>query len=77
MKEYACQFDRGDRRAMNLEYKRYSRKIWWSDIDFIAEEFCLSIAVRDQGLFFGERQFQFLAEEILNILFDGLKVRFT
>ena len=29
MKEYACQFDRGDRRAMNLEYKRYSRKIWW------------------------------------------------
>ena len=29
MKEYAEKFDKGDRRGMNLEYKRYSGKIWW------------------------------------------------
>ena len=29
MKEYAIKFDKGVRRKMNLEYKRYSGKIWW------------------------------------------------
>ena len=29
MKEYAEKFDKGKKRAMNLEYKRHSGKMWW------------------------------------------------
>ena len=29
MKEYAEKFDKGEKRAMNLEYKRHSGKMWW------------------------------------------------
>ena len=29
MKEYAEKFDKGEIRAMNLEYKRHSGKMWW------------------------------------------------